>query len=257
MIGLILNGAESFFLPGSTHGVLLVHGFTGSPSEMVLLGQYLHQHGFTVLCMRMAGHGTTPEDMEHMNWQNWFDSVIDGYALLEGCCERISVVGLSMGGLLAMLLSTQAEIYKIVSMAAPIYITDEQELRLLPPQEQSAGQFVPKRRKRLPGTPGICNVSYRKMPLVSVHELLHRISYVRSQLELVQRPLLILQSRQDHTAQPRSAQYIYDHTASVDKRLFWLEKSGHRLPVDSERELVFEKTAEFLAAAEEHPYGTE
>ena len=98
-----------------------------------LLGGALHHQGFTVLCMRMAGHGTTPEDMEHMNWENWFDSVMDGYSLLEGCCERISVVGHSMGGLMAMLLSTRAEIYKIVSLAAPIFIADERELRLLPP----------------------------------------------------------------------------------------------------------------------------
>ena len=256
-MGLILNGAESFFLPGGPHGVLLVHGFTGSPSEMVLLGGYLHQQGFTVLCMRMAGHGTTPEDREHMNWHNWVDSVVDGYSLLEGCCERISVVGLSMGALLAMLLSTQAEIYKIVSLAAPIFIADERELELLPTLEQSAGQFVPKRRKRLPGIPRLCNVSYRKMPLVSVHELLHCISYVCGQLEKVQRPLLIMQSYKDHTVQPRSARYIYDHTSSEEKQLFWLQESGHRLPVDSERELVFEKTAEFLSAAEGDTDGTE
>jgi carboxylesterase len=250
VIELILNGAESFFLPGGPHGVLLVHGFTGSPSEMVLLGGALHHQGFTVLCMRMAGHGTTPEDMEHMNWENWFDSVMDGYSLLEGCCERISVVGHSMGGLMAMLLSTRAEIYKIVSLAAPIFIADERELRLLPPREQSQGQFVPKRRKRLPGIPGICNVAYRRMPLVSVHELLNCIRYVRGQLSQVQRPLLIMQSHKDHTVQPQSAEYIYENTASQEKRIEWLEESGHLLPVDSERETVFAKTAEFLSAAE-------
>ena len=88
------------------------------------------------------------------------------------------------------------------------------------------------------------------MPLVSVHELLNCIRYVRGQLSQVQRPLLIMQSHKDHTVQPQSAEYIYENTASQEKRIEWLEESGHLLPVDSERETVFAKTAEFLSAAE-------
>lgn len=243
---MILNGAESFFLQGGTHGVLLVHGFTGSPSEMVLFGDYLHKKGYTVLCMRLAGHGTTPEDMARMNWHDWFYSVCDGYALLAGCCQRISVAGLSMGAWLSVLLSQQAEVYKVVSLAAPVYLADEKNLQLLPPREQSTGKFAPKFRKLLPGVPGLCTVSYRKMPLASIHELLDFIDFAKARLPLVRRPILVVQSRKDHTVKPQSAAYIYERAGSACKEIFWLEESGHLLTLDCEREAVFARVADFL-----------
>ena len=101
---MILPGAEPFFLPGGPKGVLLIHGFTGLPAELLLMGQYLHKLGFTVLGVRLAGHGTTVEDMSHMTWEDWMDSVRDGYAVLSGFCESIDVIGHSMGGLFSLLL---------------------------------------------------------------------------------------------------------------------------------------------------------
>ena len=94
-------------MPGGKKGVLLIHGFTGLPAELLLMGEFLNKQGFTVLGVRLAGHGTTVEDMSHMTWEDWMDSVRDGYALLSGYCEDISVIGHSMGGLFALLLSTE------------------------------------------------------------------------------------------------------------------------------------------------------
>lgn len=65
---MILAGAEPFFLPGGEKGVLLIHGFTGLPAELLLMGEALNKQGFTVLGVRLAGHGTTVEDMSHMTW---------------------------------------------------------------------------------------------------------------------------------------------------------------------------------------------
>lgn len=243
---MILNGAESFFLPGGPHGVLLVHGFTGSPSEMVLMGDYLHRKGYTVLCMRMAGHGTDYTDMERMTWENWADSVMDGYAILAGCCRKISVAGLSMGGLMAMLLSTKAEIDRIISMAAPVYIQEAMNLELLPPRALSVGRFVMKGRRQIKDLPDLCNVVSRRMPLVSIHELLDCMKYVKDIMPQVNRPIYIIHSKKDRTAKSESAQYIYDNVGSEIKELLMLEESGHRLTVDSERDFVFEKVAQFL-----------
>ena len=100
---MIMEGAEPFFLPGGSMGVLLVHGFTGLPAELSMMGEYLQQRGCTVLGVRLAGHGTTVEDMSRMTAEDWLDSVRDGYALLRGSCERVVVAGHSMGGLLALL----------------------------------------------------------------------------------------------------------------------------------------------------------
>ena len=69
---------------------------------MILLGNYLYRQGYTVLGVRLAGHGTTVEEMANTNWHEWYHSACDGYHLLRGICSEISVIGLSMGGLLAM-----------------------------------------------------------------------------------------------------------------------------------------------------------
>ena len=244
---MIIKGAEPFFLPGGPHGVLLIHGFTGMPAEMLLLGRYLQEKGFTVLCMRLAGHGTTPEDMAHTDAEDWFDSVCDGYAILSGCTEKISVVGHSMGGLMALMLSAQKEIYRTVTLAAPIFITEERGLQFLPSRGEALGKYVPKRRRRLADVPPACNVTYRKMPLISVHELVDFIEETKKILPQVRQPLLIVQSPKDHTVQARSADYLYEKAGSDQKEIFWLKESGHLVTIDCERELVFARTAKFLA----------
>ncbi len=94
---MLMAGAEPFLLPGGEQGVLLVHGFTGSPSEMRLLGEYLNGQGYTVLAPRLAGHGTRVEEMITTGWPMWYENVEDAYHLLSGLCPDITAVGLSMG----------------------------------------------------------------------------------------------------------------------------------------------------------------
>lgn len=248
---MILPGAEPFFLPGGEKGVLLIHGFTGLPAELLLMGDFLQKKGFTVLGVRLAGHGTTVEDMSRMTWEDWMDSVCDGYAVLAGCCSSISVIGHSMGGLFALLLSTEETVERVVTLAAPIYIAEERGLRYLPPREACTGQFVPKARRRLSGVPPAVNRTYRRMPLVGVHELVDVIGRTKGCIRQVTAPVLIMHSRDDHTADPRSAEYIYGQVKSKIRRIFWLEKSGHLLPVAAERETVFAEAAAFLQASGE------
>ena len=247
---MILPGAEPFFLPGGPKGVLLIHGFTGLPAELLLMGQYLHKLGFTVLGVRLAGHGTTVEDMSHMTWEDWMDSVRDGYAVLSGFCESIDVIGHSMGGLFSLLLSTEEKVRKVVTLAAPIQIAEERGIEFLPPREVCNNQFIPKARRRLKGVPEAVNKTYRKMPLIGVHELVDVIEATKGCIDKVSVPVLIMHSHDDHTAAPASAGYIYDHVKSEDRRIVWLEKSGHLLPVAAEREKVFAEAASFLQSSD-------
>ncbi len=243
---MILPGAEPFFFPRGPKGVLLVHGFTGLPAELLLMGDYLQKCGFTVLGVRLAGHGTTVEDMSHTTDEDWMDSVRDGYSMLLGCTESISVIGQSMGGVLALMLAAEQEVASVMTLAAPIFISSHQKLEKLPPREVSAGLFAPKGRKRLKGIPEAANKSYRKMPLISVHNLLDRIEEVKKYLPQVKAPAMIFQSRNDHTAAPESAEYIYENIGSEEKEICWLERSGHLLPLDVDRDDIFAKAAMFL-----------
>lgn len=243
---MILPGAAPFLLPGGRHGVLLIHGFTGLPAELLLMGQYLNENGFTVLAVRLAGHGTTEEDMSHMTAEDWMDSVRDGAAIVDGICEDFSVIGHSMGGLFALRLASEYPVAKVVTLAAPIFIAKERGIDYLPSRELSDGLFVPKARRRLKDVPRAANHTYRRMPLISVHELLDVIDATKGCIERVCEPCLIVQSRDDHTADPKSAVYIYNHLPEAEKEIFWLEHGGHLLPLAETRDTVFREAARFL-----------
>ena len=250
---MIMEGAEPFFLPGGSMGVLLVHGFTGLPAELSMMGEYLQQRGCTVLGVRLAGYGTTVEDMSRMTAEDWLDSVRDGYALLRGSCERVVVAGHSMGGLLALLLAAEKAgkdtgLAGVISMAAPIYIAEERGIAQLPPRELCRGKFVPKARRRLRDVPPAVNHTYRFMPLEGVYEMLALIERTKAALPGLKLPALILHSLNDRTADAESAIYIRENLGSAQKRIVWLKSSGHLIPLGEERDIVFSESAAFIGA---------
>lgn len=239
-----MEGAEPFLLQGSTDGVLLIHGFTGSPAEVRLLGEFLHKKGYTVLAPRLCGHGTTVEEMANTKWPQWYSSVEDAYHILKGMCSKITVIGLSMGGLLGFKIATDYQVEKIISLSAPIFITDKR-LDMLPVY-QMFREFVPKKRKKYVDIDPKYTVGYSATPLKGISNLVDLIEEIKKILPNIQEELLIIQGRRDHTVQPRSAEYIYEHVASLQKKLVWLEKSGHIVTLDIEREEVFKQIATFL-----------
>ncbi len=242
----MIDGGEPFFMRGGSSGVLLIHGFTGLPAGMLLLGEALNRAGFSVLCPRLAGHGTDENNLMRTTRADWFNSVLDGFFILRGVCDNIFVVGHSMGGLLALKFATQYEISKIVTLAAPIFIDDGRGLKNLPPRELcgNACTFTP--RKKLDDVPPAVNNVYEKTPLISVHELIDLIDDVKNLLPSVKKPILIMHGEEDHTAQPRSARFIMDNVGSKSKKIITVPNSGHLLPFAENREFVFEQTLNFL-----------
>lgn len=241
----VMRGAEPFLLPGNEQGVLLVHGFTGSPAEMKLLGEYLHSQGYTVLGVRLCGHGTHVRDMTPTTWPYWYGAVEDGYHILKGLCKEISVIGLSMGGLLSLKLAVEYPVAKVAALSAPIYLY-ERRLPLLPIYRLFRN-YMPKKRKRFVDIDPLYSVGYDHTPLKSLESLLDFIKHVDKLLPLVNVPAFIAQSRLEHTVRPESANHIFDRIASVDKQLYWLEKSGHIITLDMERDQLFEQLKQFLA----------
>ena len=245
---MIISGAEPFFLKGGNHGVLLIHGFTGSPAEMLLIGNYLNSQGLTVLGIRLAGHGTNENDLSRTIKEDWLNSVIDGYSILKNCCDKISLVGHSMGALLALKIASikSLKIFRLVTLAAPIFIDESLNLKLLPPREECINRFVRKRPRRLQNVPTAANLTYRLMPLISVHELVDIIKEVKKILPAVKSEILILHGKEDHTANVSSAEYIFKNIGSAQKEIKLIEDMGHLLQLKEGRELIFELTVNFL-----------
>ena len=239
----IMPGAEPFLLKGDSRGVLLVHGFTGTPAEMRLLGEHLNQRGFTVLAVRLPGHGTTVLDMESTGWRHWYGAVVDGLYLLKSLCVEINVVGLSMGGLLALKLAAEYPIDRVAALSTPVLLADRRILHL--PFHRLFRRFVPKKRRDYDIDPQYY-VGYDRTPLSSLSSLLELIRLVQEDIRSVRCPSLLIQSRREHTVRPESALFLMERLGSKTKELFWLEKSGHIVTIDLERETVFAKVAEFL-----------
>ena len=241
------EGGEPFFMKGGSSGVLLIHGFTGLPVELFLLGNFLNQKNFTVLCPRLAGHGTSENDLMRTTKEDWFNSVLDGFYILRGVCDKIFVVGHSMGGILTLKLSTEQDLAKIVTLAAPIFIDDGLGLKNLPPKEFCGNACIVQPRKKLTDVPPAVNNVYEKTPLVSVHELVDLIDDVKNLLPKVNTPILIMHGEDDHTAQPRSARFIMDNVGSIVKKIITVPNSGHLLPFAENRQFVAEMVLQFLS----------
>lgn len=243
---MIIKGAESFLLRGGERGVLLIHGFTGNPAELRLLGEHLNAAGLTVLCVRLAGHGTTVSDMIRTTREDWFNSVLDGLSILNGLCEKISVVGHSMGGLLALRTAATVNPERLVVMSAPIFIDEGLRLRALPPRGECGTLVVHKPRRTLRDVPSGVNDVYRNMPLIGVHELVGLIDETKKILSRITAPILLMHGTADHTARLDSAQFIFDRVSSAEKEIILLEGMGHLLPLQEGREEVFARTTKFL-----------
>ena len=236
-----------FFFEGNTTGCLLVHGFSGSPPEMRPMGVYLAEKGLTVIGVRLAGHGTTPEDMARTGWRDWVASAEEGLRELQGRCNRVFVAGLSMGGLITLHLAAHHSVVGIVPMSAPAYIADWR-FRFLPLVQYFIHWFTPNIESDLtdPGAEKRL-FSYKVLPtrcIVSLGKFMH---LVRRELSQIQAPALIMQGEKDHHVPADSAQIIVEGIGSAEKEIVWWPNSGHCITVDSEREAVWARAYEFIA----------
>lgn len=240
----IIPGAEEFYFRRGRIGCLLIHGFTGTPSEMLLLGEYLADVGYTVLGVRLEGHGTSPEDMICTDEQQWYQSVVQGFQKIRQDCEQVFAIGLSMGGILALRLASEQMLDGVVSLSAPIFINNN-KLPLLPIYRLFR-TYEHRPRKPLPVDPKY-NIAYEKMPLRCLKSLLDLISTTKMRLSEIKSPVFIVQSKVERTVKPESATYIFNNLTGVeDKELLWLYGSGHVVTLDKERNVVFEAIVEFL-----------
>lgn len=242
---------EPFCFVRGKVGCLLIHGFSGSPSEMRFLGEKLAEKGYTVKGVLLAGHGKTPEEMRATNWTDWYDSVQQGYLEIKNICDKIYIIGLSMGGALSLYAASDLEVNGVVSICAPIYLTDRKAL--LAPVFQ---HFVPYYNKAVSQKDLALNeemqrFTYYRVPLKSLAHLLKLIKALRQRLPKIKTPALIIQSKRDKVVQPKSAIYIYEQLTSEQKQLVWLEKSGHLATIEVERDKVYQLIRDFIQKEEE------
>jgi carboxylesterase len=244
----VIPTVEPFFYPGDQTGCLLVHGFTGTPKEMHWLGEYLADQGHTVLGVRLAGHATEPKDMLRVHWEDWVASVEDGWHMLSKCTDRVVVMGLSMGGVLALIFASHYPVTGVVAMSTPYTLPPDPRL----PYIKILSYLQPTVPKGPPDwrDPEVIqqHVDYPDYPTRAIVELRDLLVEMRSALPGVKAPILLIYSKGDLSVKPegRHMEQIYDSLGSHDKQVLWVENSGHVVTEDAEREQVFQSIANFV-----------
>jgi carboxylesterase len=249
-MSVVLPGAEPFYFPGGRIGCLLVHGFTASPQEVRGLGEHLARAGNTVLGVRLAGHGTRWQDLAHTRWQDWYASVESGCHLLRGQCEQLFVLGMSTGGDLALILSTEYDLDGVVTMSAPYQLPPNPTLRLLYPFLAPLSTILPKLRKGPPDfrdpSAAAARVAYDCYPLRAVREFGLMLQALHAALPDVRVPVLTMHSQQDNFIPFEDMTRIHARLGSADKQMFSVVNSNHIVSSDAARRQVFKQAEAFI-----------
>ena len=239
-------GAEAFFSPGGRVGVLLSHGFTGSPASMTPWGRLLAEAGHTVSVPRLPGHGTSWQEMNTTTWRDWYGEVDTALTDLRAQCDWVAVCGLSMGGALALRLAEQrpddVDALVLVNPAIALKRLDLKLVPLLSRVLPSIGGVSNDIKK-----PGQDEIAYSRTPLKALASQLQLWRDVRENLDRVTAPLLMFRSADDHVVDETTARLVMEGVSSPERELVELSDSFHVATLDHDAEFIMERSAQFIA----------
>ncbi len=240
-----IPNSEPFELIGGQIAVLLIHGFSGSPLSVKPWAEKLHQSGFTVNVPRLPGHGSNWNEMNQTRWEEWFAEVENKFRELKSRHQRVFVAGFSMGGALSLRLATiyRNEIEGIL-LVNPSIGDDRLIMRLVP----FLKYFIPSVKGR--GTdvaaPNPPRHSYGRTPLRALHSLQKLWRVVRRDLHLIDQPLMIGYSINDHVVNPKFSEILIDNVSSMDIREVVFERSFHNVALDYDLPILVEESVNFI-----------
>jgi carboxylesterase len=241
----LLPGAEPFRHDGGPIGALLCHGFTGTPQSLRPWAEHLAAADVTVRLPRLPGHGTTVQEANLTTWPDWYAELERNLAELTAACEQVFVMGLSMGGTLAIRLAEEhgGEITGLV-LVNPSLLTKRPDrfllpvLRLFVPSWTGIASDIKK--------PGEVELAYDRIPMKAAYSLSKLWATTRADLGKVTQPILIYRSADDHVVEPDSSALLVEKVASSDVREVVLQDSYHVATLDNDAPTIFEGSVEFV-----------
>ena len=238
MAGLFDPLAAPFTLEGTNgEAVVMVHGFTGVPAHWRLLAPVVHRAGFTVRVPLLAGHGTSIEDLAQTDASDWLASVVDELSAVADHA-RVHLVGLSMGGLLSLVVASNRRVASVTTINSPVRYRNRQTY--LAPVLHWIRPRVDWPDGEDPDLPPEAEPLWLTYPGFPTRQLGHMVALARRARRAARRvdsPALVVQSKTDETVEPSSGRIIAGALAGP-VRLVWLERSIHNALLGSERATV-------------------
>jgi carboxylesterase len=248
---LTVPGAEPSLLRGGSVACLLLHGFSANPEEMQFLADDLHGRGYTVLNVRLAGHGTHPRDLSRTRWSDWLLSVEDGLDLLQNISGQTVLIGQSMGGMIALAAAAQYPVAGVVALSTPYF--GFSPVQVLIARLSGALGLIARKQVREHDELGQRREAdypaYARYPVRIIVELKGLNRAVHAALPKVKAPALVVQSHQDMGGRD-DLEKIYSALGSAVKEKLWLDGFDHSVVRDEKRQVVFDAIGEFLKKIE-------
>ena len=232
-------------------GVVVTHGFTGNPLATRPLGELLHGLGHTVEVVRLPGHGSTVRDLGRTRYADWRRTVEDALDRTAAECDRVVLVGHSMGATLSLDVASArpGDVAAVASINA-IVLDRTELLARLAPALQWVLPVVPRDAAGLPtddiARPDVTESAYPRVPARAAQSLMRELPRIRAQLLDLVQPLLIVTSPRDHTVRPTNGDAIAQLVGSGDVRRVTAARSYHVPQLDWDRELVETEVATFV-----------
>ena len=240
----ILPGCEPFEAVGGDIGVLVLHGFTGNPSSMRPLAEFLAADGFTVSLPRLPGHGTSVADMMTTSWVDWTRAALEVYDDLAARTTRVAVVGLSMGGGLGAYVAQRRDVGAVVfinPLVKPPVPEMIDGLNQLIEAGLTTIDAIGSDVKR----EGVSELAYDATPLACAKSLFDGIGEVYEALASIVAPSLLLSSREDHVVTADNGDDLVARVRGPIERV-WLENSFHVATIDNDQPVVQALTRDFI-----------
>lgn len=237
--------AEPFSAAGGRTGVLLLHGFTGSTAALRPWAHAVAADGYAVELPRLAGHGTSWQELNKTRWQDWYAGATTALTLLTERCDEVFVGGLSMGGCLALRLAEEreADVTGLI-LVNPIVISQRKTLLALPVLKRlvpSVGGIANDIKR-----PGVTEHAYDRTPLHALDSQRELWRVTREDLAKVTAPLVLFRSVEDHVVEPLSSQMIVQRVSSRDVTERVLDDSYHVATLDNDAPAIIEGSLEFI-----------
>ena len=244
--------------------ILLLHGLTGGPIELMQIGKYLHKSGYNVYCPVLPGHCKGSEEVKKTNWRDWHNFAINEFDKLNQRHETVYISGLCLGAVLAFTVGLERpkEVAGICGLSTTLFL-DGWKVPwyrfLFPlglytvlkffysfPDDEPYGIKNEKIRKKVAKIVKEDPTILDCFPMVSIKELLSLSSFLRKNISKVRAPFLLIHSTLDDLTSTKSADFIYENASSKMKKYIWLNDSYHLIVRDNEKQMVFEQTVSFF-----------